>query len=42
MNLHPFGAYAARFGIGSPCLCAEHVRQLGDESPLQNLMDVKC
>jgi len=23
-------------------LCAEHVRQLGGESPLHNLMEVKC
>ena len=23
------------------CLCAEHVRQLGGESPLLNLMEVK-
>jgi hypothetical protein len=22
--------------------CAEHVRQLGGESPLHNLMEVKC
>jgi len=24
-----------------PSLCAEHVRQLGGESPLHNLMEVK-
>jgi hypothetical protein len=30
------GAFRAR-----PFLCAEHVRQLGGESPLLNLMEVK-
>ena len=31
----------ARLCAAPPSLCAEHVRQLGGESPLLNLMEVK-
>jgi hypothetical protein len=32
---------AAEVGAAAPLLCAEHVRQLGGESPLDNRMEVK-
>jgi len=42
MRTRMYGGVTGKAGDGLPMsMCAEHVRQLGGESPLLNLMEVK-